>query len=1610
MIRWSKMLAAALPGCLAAILALSTPVLADTLDYRRLEIDTAKPQAEACLVFSEPLKPQSQSEIESFFELTPSAKPAARIDKDRLCLAGLDFGVEYTMTLRRGLPAASGALLVEETSVPVQLRERAPLLSFRDGLILPGESARGVPITTINIPRVAIEVLRVPDRLASQIQPQRLLQRQGYPYELEQLRTQQATSLWKGELETAGRANETVTTLFPLRQAVPQRKPGIYVIVAENAADRRAAATSDDDEDHYDYRPKAIQWVVETDIGLTSFSGADGLHIFARSLASAKPIAGIQIAVVARDNEELARGVSDADGHIRFDPGLLRGQGGAAPATVMAYGEAGDFNLHDINKPAFDLTDRGVAGRALPGPVDAFLYTERGIYRPGETVELAGLLRDRLVDAMPATPVTLSLLRPDGVEYRRATVTSQEAGGFRWPVELTNTAPHGHWKIDALLDPKTPPVGHVEFDVEDFVPQLLAVDLAENETILHPATKLAASAAVRFLYGAPGADLHGESDLRIFADPNPFPEQRGFHFGLAEESFKESTSSLEIADTDENGHTDITGDIPPPSETSLPLRAEIRVAIFEPGGRTTESRLDLPLATRPVALGIHPLFEGGRIAEDGSAGFEIIALDETGKRIAREDLQVQLVREIVRYDWYAVSNGGWRFEPTTRDRPVDDVILSVAADQPITYSHNLEWGYYRLIVRDKESGAASSYRFSAGWRGASSESRPDRAEIAADKESYHPGETAHLAVKAPGAGEGLLVIASDRILATRLVHIAAEGATIEVPVTPEWGVGAYAVLTQYRPLAGNASERQPVRSVGVAWLPIDTADRKLVVKLDLPDRIKPRQTIKIPVTVAGATTAPAYLTLAAVDQGILQLTRFRSPAPSEHYLGKRRLAVDIRDDYARLIEANGTVGAIRSGGDAGGGRALEVVPTKTVALFSGIVATDAAGHAEISFDIPDFNGELRLMAVAFDARRIGEAEARLTVRDPVVAEVVLPRFLAPGDDSRLNLSLHNLDGSAGAYHVRFTPTGAVSMPQEKERDVDLAAGQRLQFALPLAGETAGVGTIALDLSGPGDLAIHREWQIAVRLPQLPVTSETLIALKPGKETLVGADILDGYVEGTTSVSVGVASWRGLNVPGLLRALDRYPYGCIEQTTSRALPLLYFNDVAMLGGKQRDRRIEDRVQEAIYRILDMQRPTGEFGMWSSASYDAEPWLGVYALDFLSRAREKGYSVPEDALRRGRAWMQTLLRDPKASGREYAAYVLARLGGIGIAELRYLFDNEASDRDALATAQLGTALTLVGDAARGHAAYQGVMQSQLLTDKIVYRAAYGWHGDYYASPLRNWAGILALAAEAKETSLVPRLLNQYERFEKNPEEATTQEKAWLLLASWELQRNRGRLAVSVDGTRIDGAADPVQLTPGLAELQRGYKIRNLGDRDLWQTVSVEGVPRENLPASNDGVELERSFFTLDGQPADLSAVRQNDRLVVLLAGNFADHDRHDVALLDLLPAGFEIEAAVTPDEKGESGYDFLPKLRNARTRELRDDRYFAAFTAGYSGYRRYYYSDDADALQNSPEFNFAYIVRAITPGTYVLPAATVEDMYKPSIKARTEMGSVTVLPRQ
>jgi alpha-2-macroglobulin len=1227
---------AAAPAATPAAAPAPPPTPSPTsLVYEYADVDTTKAQAETCLIFNEPLDATGQTDYAAFFTLKPSAKPAIKIDGRRLCLTGLAFGTQYQAGLKAGLPAASGHKLPGDKTVDLALTDRPPLIAFRDGLVLPRQSLAGVPITTVNVERLHVTAYRVPDRLVSQIRRDQLVERQAYSYELNQLRDAQGAKAWEGELVVTGAKNATVTTLFPLGQAIPQRRPGIYVLTAENAAGRskKHASADSDDEDTSDYQPQPVQWVIDTDIGLTTMSGADGLHVFARALGSALPLPGITLTLIARDNDELAKAETDADGHARFDPGLLRGPGGSAPVAVMAYGAEGDFTFEDVTRPVFDLSDRGVDGRALPGPVDAFLYTERGIYRPRETVHIVALLRDRMAEAMPGPALTLIARRPDGVEYRRATLADEAAGARHYDLALTETAAHGRWQVDAYLDPKGDAVGHIEFDVQDFVPQRLKVELTATAPAITPGEAIPVDVTARFLYGAPGADLEGEAEATLMVDPAPFPDFRGWRFGRQEEKLKEDAVQLTVEPTDADGHSKVSGQIEKPPDSTQPVKASIKVSIFEPGGRSTDTEISLPLRTKPLFIGLRERFRDGRIEEDTEAAFDIAAVDVGGKAVARDGLHYALVREESEYHWYR-SNNQYRYERTTFDVPIADGTVSVTPDQPGEFKYRLPWGYYRLTVTDAESGAASSVRFSSGWRGDIAEDRPDKGEVSADKERYLPGDTAKLAIRPPTAGEGLLVIANDRVLTMRLVHVPAEGITIEVPVTAEWGTGAYAIFASYKPLKGG-TERAPARAIGVAWLPIDAAPRTLGVDLGAPDKVLPRQTVTLPITVKNLSAGEkTYLTLAAVDEGILQLTRFESPAPTKFYFSKRRLALDIRDDYGRLIAGDGPVGSIRQGGDSIGGAALPVVPTRTVALFSGFVEVDAQGHASVPIEVPDFEGELRLMAVVFDRHKVGEAEAHLTVRDPVVSDVVLPRFLAPRDQSRLSLSLHNLDGKPGEYRAALSAEGTVAFPGEHERTLTLAAGERQLLAFPIAAGDVGIGTFTLHLSGPDGFAVDRQWQIAVRGAQDPITRTTVLTLASGKDAELSRDLIQGYLPETSSVSVSLATWRSLPISGVLRSLDRYPYGCIEQTTSRAFPLLYFNDVALLTHDKTDPGIHTRVQKAVERIVDMQRVDGNFGFWGP-SYPAYDWLSIYALDFLFSARTQGYAVSDDTLQRGQA---------------------------------------------------------------------------------------------------------------------------------------------------------------------------------------------------------------------------------------------------------------------------------------------------------------------------------------------------------------------------------------
>jgi len=1568
--------------------------------FRHLVTDTTKAQAEACLSFTRALDASGHTHYEDYLTIDPETKVVVRVVNDSICIAGFGFNSTYNVTLKKGLPDAAGDKLTEEETVPVSLSDKPALVRFAGGIVLPRDNADGVPVTTVNIDKLRLKIIRVGDRLLSQIESGVVDQTTLYSWDESQLENNQGSVVWTGTMDVANVKNDTVVTLIPIRNILNAKKPGAYVLVAEDAA----KAQSESDEDEYESGGMAAQWVIDSDIAITTFQGASGMSAFTRSYASAQSMAGVKLTLVARNNNILQTVTTDSSGRADFDAGYFHGTGGDEPVVVMAYTNGGDFSFLDLRRPAFDLTDRGVGGRATPGPVDAYLYTERGVYRPGETVETTAMLRDRVGAAVNA-PLTLIATRPDGVEVSRTTVAgaSLAVGSTVWALPLNARAPHGRWQIAAYVDPKADPVGRVQFDVADFVPQRLKVTLTAQEKIVHPNSDFHIRAESRFLYGAPAAGLSGEGEARIAADPKPFADYAHYQFGRMDDSFSDVIVTLDVSDADASGVTNVTGTIGDIADTTLPLKVSARVSIHEPGGRTTDKTVDIPLRTRDAMIGLRPDFDGDSVGENAKAGFEAIALDAAGKRIALNNVTYSWVRVDTTYQWYQ-DNGQWKYQAITRDRLITSGTMNLSASAPAKFSQSMPWGEYRLTLSDPKSGATTSYNFYSGWAASAAGDRPDRIPVAADKPAYAPGQTARVSIKPTASGKALVVVAGDRIFSSQLIDAPESGTTISIPVSADWGAGAYVLVTDYRPL-NDATGREPVRAIGVAWLGVDNSARTLTALIGGPNKITPRQHIVIPVTVKGLDSGEdAYLTLAAVDEGILQLTDYKSPDPAHYYFGKRMLGVGMHDDYGRLIKPEkGAIGSLRSGGDMFGGRTLSVVPTKTVALFSGLVKVGAGGMAQVALDIPDFNGELRLMAVAMTAKKMGAASRPLTVRDPVVADIVLPRFLAPGDRAEAALNLDNVEGAPGKYTATVTTSGPVGLDAGAAQDVlarDLAKGQRDLVPVVLNANGLGVARITLKLTGPKNFSVTRSWQIEVRAPQLDVSQENEAVLAAGGTYTAGKSLIANLIPSTVNVALNVSSAHGYNdVPGLLRWLDKYPYGCIEQTTSRAMPLLYFNDLAGLAGLPQDQALHARIQDAVDNVLDMQNFAGNFGMWGPGN-DADPWISVFALDFLQQAKDKGYVVPNESLKRGAGWLkQTSASDSNDDAvRAYAFYVLARAGQANLSNLRYFSDTRGGEwTSAIAAALTGAAAAQVGDRSRANYAFGRAREILMDAKPSTYSDA------DYGSLVRDLAGTTALAIEGGDPQIVPALMKRTDDVDLRLNATTTQEKAWMLRAAYELSRERAPLKILVNGKLAQQKDNAVRLSPSLGALAAGITLANKADSPVWRTVAVSGTPSEPLPASASGLTLKKTVWTMDGQPADLSNLKQNDRVMIVLSGRMDNNLYRQMAVLDLLPAGLEIEAPVTGDMA--NAYPWLDKLSDLTIADARDDRFVAAFFIG-SQYRE----TNPKKPEPQPEFRIAYIARAVTAGKFVMPAGVAEDMYAPGVMARTDMGTVAIGEKQ
>ncbi|HTW25888.1 MAG TPA: alpha-2-macroglobulin [Acetobacteraceae bacterium] len=1528
--------------------------------FRGVATDSEAFPARACLSFVG--HPSSAPDFHpgDWVSLTPSRHDVAvTLESGRICLTGLPAGATTTVTLRQGMPGDDGIALRHDMTIRIAMPDRRPRLVFDGARYLqPRDAAATVALDVVNLSAVKLSLVRIGERNLLHVM-------QTYPPAngpigsdgANDLAQNQGRVVWTGHAAVPDfHRNALQHVVLPLPPALAA--PGLYALIAA-PGDGTPFAQGD--------APGAVQFVLRTDLAPTVWHGADGDLVQVRSFATGLPVAGAAIDLLASDNERLGHATTDADGVARFAQPLLAGQNGLAPAALHITGPGGDFTRLDLTAPDFDLSDRGVAGTPQPGPIDPFIWLDRGIYRPGETVQVMALLRNE-AGAPVDLPLHLVVTRPDGRVFRDLVPDRSDDAAIHEAVTLSPGAPFGSWTVAVQEGPKAPPIASRSFLVDAFVPPRLAVSFDHLPPALDPGRTTDLPVAVRFLYGAPGSDLSGSGSVTLLPDPKPFDAFAAYHFGLAEEGFSGKTSEVTLATTDAAGATTLPVNLATLPDVSGALQAKLEATINDPAGRSVAATAQLPIRPAAPMIGIAEDFSGDSVNANTPAGFRLIAVAPDGKRVAMP-VQLRLVRQVP--DWrLAVKAGQARYETVWRDEPVDARSITLPADgAPYAYTETLPFGRYRLQVLQATGGlAASSVIFYSGWATSDNPDVPPRVSVRAERKTYAPGDTARIHVEAPFAGPATVLVMTDRV--RRVIDLPAAGTSfdVHVPVGADWGPGAYVGVHVFRP--GGADGRiAPDRAIGLTWVALDPKPRTLPLAIEAAPLDRPRTTATITIR-----TAPgAYVTLAAVDEGILSLTDFATPDPLQHFFGQRSLGVGIHDDFARLLPPAGAANTLlREGGGGEEEAPATNIPQKIVALFAGPVQAGPDGVARIPLALPDFDGQLRLMAVGWQGDRSNSAAQDITTRDRLIAEPLLPRFLAPGDLARAGILLQNLELPPGTVTLHLAASGTIALVDGDPAPVTLAAGQRTVVPVALAASGTGPGTLTLAVDGPGGFHAAHSATIGVHPARGTTTRVAALSLAPGATRTLSPDA-GGFVPGSWHASVSFGRGVRYDPQALVRALEAYPLDCLEQLVSRGLPLAMLRGLA--AGPDRAGKLEQTTEA----VLDRQRYDGSFGLWSSTG-EAQPWLSAYATDFLLRARAAGAVVPASTIASALTWLSQEVATPpddaKArAAQAYALYVLALAGEAPAGAIRVAATGPADEPTPLARAQLAASLARLGQDEQARALFDAVLAEPARED---------WSADY-GSALRDQLAIAVLAQESGVMqAALPSIRARLPGADLDPATLDTQEQAWAGAAAAAMGEGAAPVSV-VAGGRTLGPAPVISLA-----LQGRLAVRNPGTEPLPASLVVQGVPVRAPPAARAGMEVHRHFYRLDGTEFGPDKLAQNTSFVLVIDGRATDGQAHRAMVLAGLPAGWEIAGRLGPGKV--PGMDWLGTLSDTESQVAADDRYAAAL----------------DLSADQPGFRLAVILRAVTPGEFEYPGITVADMYRPAVFARQGSVRITVLP--
>ncbi|WP_346949650.1 alpha-2-macroglobulin [Dyella sp.] len=1582
---------------------------------------TEDTRTELALVFNAPL-----ASAQSFDKLLSVAGPngeaisgswSLKDDGKTLVFPFVQADQHYAVQVRGGLLAADGRSIGADQKHDVYSGNMPAAVGFASsGSVLPARGSRGLPLVSMNVHDADIEFFRVRDDAISDVFCAFPANKHRNNYDLDheitnwnrcndQKRTRRpitdmGESVYANHYTLGGEPNARTITYIPVQKVAELAQPGVYMAVLKQGGTYSGS---------YD---TAVFFV--SDLGLHLRVYRDNALLHVASLHDGSPVSGVAVEVDNADGTAKLKATTDDNGNALIAYKV-------DPTDVLIARKGKDVSVLPFNRPALDISNFDVTGRKQ-APFEVFAWSGRDLYRPGETLRASALLRDYDGRAMKQQALFVRLKQPDGRSLVDTKLDPKDLNYFELSRTIPEDAPTGLWQLEFRLDPASKEaVQAFPFHVEEFLPERLKLDLSSPQARLAPSEPLKLAVSSSYLYGAPADGNRVTAKLLVKPEVHPLPALADVFFGDPLVDLPKDAADVLDAKLDAQGHLEQDINLPDEVKPVAPLTATLSGSVYETGGRAVTRMLNRVYWPAPALTGVRPLFDPKQGApSEGRAAFEVMRADMDGKLVAGKHLKVRLQQESRDFYWLYEHGDEWKSNANVQLTLVEEKDIDVAAGQRAKVDFPVQWGGYRLEVYDPETKLTSVFPFFAGYswedQNTGKEARPDKVKLALDKARYRAGDTMKVTVTPPHDGPGLLLVESDHLLYSRTIDATA-GATFEIPVTKEWERhDVYVVATVFR--GGDASEKTtPARAMGVEHVAMERNDRRISLKLTAPALMRPGHALDVTVQAEGLSGKKAYVTVSAVDQGVLNITSYPVPDAWAWMFAKRALSVEAYDLYSRVIEAmEGAEAKLRYGGDMSGkglphGARLNP-KVQIVDLFAAPVQFDAQGRATVHLPVPDFNGSLRLAALAYADERFGNADGAVTVRAPLVVEPSTPRVMAAGDKAKISIDLKNLSGKDGVAKVSVKADGLIKV-RDATRSVPLKDGAGTTLTMPVAAD-AGVAVAKIDIHAElNDYKVDRHFEFAVRNAWPEVLSTVPMAIEEGKPARLDGSAMSGLVLPTVRNRLTLSMLPPLPYSAALHDLLLYPYGCIEQTTSKGYAALYLDEktahalnTAGLGEAARKAAVES----ALARIASFQAANGHFSFWGGTS-PIETFTTPYAVDFMLDARDGGFAVPQEVLQKA---LQRLNDDLLAGGHPYysyehhdhmriadeaySGYVLARVNRAPLGTLRAVFDNERNKLvGPLPLVHFAVAFKLMGDNERA----QKAIQEAFAWDK-----ERPWYVGDYGSELRDLGVMVSLAhayglnKAEYDAKLVDWARNATTKVKSTDEKVPYYHWSWSYLSTQEQvaiarvahtfdAAGRGTLAATVRvGSKTESAPEGQtiwvrDLTP--AELESGVTVQGADKGTVFATLDVAGIPQKAPAADASQIDVRRSYFTTDGHPWPGGKLREGDTLIVEVSME-ARVDMPDALVTDLQPGGLEVENLNLGGARQWEGVvvDGIQLAEhegaaNVVHEEYRDDRYAAALKLRRGNVARVF-----------------YVVRAVTPGTYTVPPPLVEDMYRPGIR--------------